>query len=114
MWRPTSRSNGELKRGAVVASSEVKIEDRMAQVSTAVVSVQVALRVMRAAGVLTGPEGARRDPTDRTTGTRAHRRVSAEEGETPLPFGEGDHVTTPRWLEEAHWQYTASPSKTHD
>ena len=47
---------------AVVASSEVKTEDRMAQVSTAAVSVQGALRVTRAAGVLTGTDGAEEMP----------------------------------------------------
>ena len=88
MWRPTSRSNGELKRGAVVASSEVKIEDRMAQVSTAVVSVQVALRVMRAAGVLTGPEGAEEMPLAEPQ-VRAHIGAVSGGRRNPAPIRRG-------------------------
>lgn len=95
MWRPTSRSNGELKRGAVVASSEVKIEDRMAQVSTAVVSVQVALRVMRAAGVLTGPEGAEEMPLAEP---QVHAHIDAVSGGKEKPRSHSERVITSRLL----------------
>ena len=109
MWCPTSRSNGELKRGAVVASSEVKIEDRMAQVSTAVVSVQVALRVMRAAGVLTGPE----EMPLAEPQVRAH--IGAFQRGKEKPRSHSERVITSRLL--GGWKRptdTASASKTHD
>ncbi len=79
----------------------------MAQVSTAAVSAQVALRVMRADGVPTGPDGAEEMPLAEPQ-VQAHIGAVSEGRRNQLPFGEGDRVSTPRSLEEANWQYTAT------